>query len=163
VSTREQNHQVQLDALAAAHCRKVVAETASTRAAGHCCKAPPDRLHPGDTPRDPQARPDRALGQGAARAAGKPSARPGINLKILFGTAPAFAGPPAAGIAQRMLLMAAEMERDLIRECTLDGLPAAAQGRRGGVSRTHTRVDRVYGRVWVPYTVLTCPYLGRTW
>jgi DNA invertase Pin-like site-specific DNA recombinase len=32
-----------------------------------------------------------------------------------------------------MLLMAAETERDLIRERTLDGLPAAeAQGRRGG-------------------------------
>src|SRR4051794_40342098 len=31
VSTREQDHQAQLDALNAAHCREVVVETASTR------------------------------------------------------------------------------------------------------------------------------------
>jgi len=45
--------------------------------------------------------------------------------------------PDGATIADKMLFMvaamAAEMERDLIRERTLDGLRAAeAQGRRGG-------------------------------
>ena len=45
--------------------------------------------------------------------------------------------PPQAAIADNMLFMvaamAAEMERDLIRERALDGLRAAeAQGRRGG-------------------------------
>ena len=31
VSTRAQEHQAQLDALAAAHCREIITETASTR------------------------------------------------------------------------------------------------------------------------------------
>jgi hypothetical protein len=31
VSTRVQEHQAQLDALAAAHCRQIIVETASTR------------------------------------------------------------------------------------------------------------------------------------
>jgi DNA invertase Pin-like site-specific DNA recombinase len=31
VSTRTQEHQAQLDALAAAHCREIIVETASTR------------------------------------------------------------------------------------------------------------------------------------
>ena len=31
VSTRAQEHQAQLDALAAAHCREIIVETASTR------------------------------------------------------------------------------------------------------------------------------------
>jgi hypothetical protein len=52
-------------------------------------------------------------------------------------SAPGSTGPDRAAIADKMLFMvaamAAEMERDLIRERTLDGLRAAeAQGRRGG-------------------------------
>ena len=52
-------------------------------------------------------------------------------------SAPGSTGPDRATIADKMLFMvaamAAEMERDLIRERTLDGLRAAeAQGRRGG-------------------------------
>src|SRR5258705_13983231 len=61
----------------------------------------------------------------------------GINLQILTGTCAGIHRRDGATIADKMLFMvaamAAEMERDLIRERTLDGLRAAeAQGRRGG-------------------------------
>ena len=61
----------------------------------------------------------------------------GINLHILTGICAGIHRPQGATIADKMLFMvaamAAEMERDLIRERTLDGLRAAeAQGRRGG-------------------------------
>jgi DNA invertase Pin-like site-specific DNA recombinase len=60
-----------------------------------------------------------------------------VNLHILSGIAAGLHRPDGASIADKMLFMvaamAAEMERDLIRERTLDGLRAAqAQGRRGG-------------------------------
>jgi DNA invertase Pin-like site-specific DNA recombinase len=61
----------------------------------------------------------------------------GVNLHILSGICAGLHRPDGATIADKMLFMvaamAAEMERDLIRERTLDGLRAAeAQGRRGG-------------------------------
>jgi DNA-binding CsgD family transcriptional regulator len=49
VSTRAQDHQVQLDALAAAHCREVVVETASTRDARPKLQVTLAALRPGDT------------------------------------------------------------------------------------------------------------------
>ncbi len=49
VSTRAQDHQAQLDALAAAHCREVVVETASTRDARPKLAATLGMLHAGDT------------------------------------------------------------------------------------------------------------------
>ncbi len=60
-----------------------------------------------------------------------------VNLHILTGICAGLHRPNAASIAEKMLFMvaamAAEMERDLIRERTLDGLAAAAaQGRKGG-------------------------------
>ncbi len=60
-----------------------------------------------------------------------------INLHILTGICAGLHRPTGATIADKMLFlvaaMAAEMERELIRERTLDGLAAAhAQGRRGG-------------------------------
>jgi hypothetical protein len=60
-----------------------------------------------------------------------------INLHILTGICAGVHRPNAASIAEKMLFMVAsmakEMERDLIRECTVDGLAAAAaQGRKGG-------------------------------
>ena len=63
-----------------------------------------------------------------------------INLHILTGICAGVHRPNAASIAEKMLFMvasmAAEMERDLIRERTLDGLAAAAaQGRKGGRPR----------------------------
>ncbi len=61
----------------------------------------------------------------------------GINLHILTGICAGIHRADGATIADKMLFMvaamAAEMERDLIRERTLDGLRAAeAQGRPGG-------------------------------
>ena len=61
----------------------------------------------------------------------------GVNPHILTGICARIHRPDGAAIADKMLFMvaamAAEMERDLIRERTLDGLRAAeAQGRRGG-------------------------------
>jgi hypothetical protein len=58
-------------------------------------------------------------------------------LHILTGICTGVHRPNAASIAEKMLFMvasmAAEMERDLIKERTLDGLAAAAaQGRTGG-------------------------------
>jgi len=61
----------------------------------------------------------------------------GINLHILTGICAGLHRPDGTAIADKMLFMvaamAAEMERDLIRERTLDRLRAAQrQGRRGG-------------------------------
>ncbi|WP_214327501.1 recombinase family protein [Nonomuraea sediminis] len=59
VSTRGQDHQSQLDALAGAHCREAVVETASTRGEQPKLRAALDRLQPrrptalyGRSPRD---------------------------------------------------------------------------------------------------------------
>ena len=61
----------------------------------------------------------------------------GAALHILTGICAGLHRPDGATIADKVLFMvaamAAEMERDLIRERTMDGLRAAeAQGRRGG-------------------------------
>ncbi|HUZ26638.1 MAG TPA: recombinase family protein [Streptosporangiaceae bacterium] len=60
-----------------------------------------------------------------------------VNLEILTGICAGFHRPNGQTIADKMLFMvaamAAEMERDLIQERTLDGLAAAAaKSRRGG-------------------------------
>lgn len=59
-----------------------------------------------------------------------------LNLHILTGICAGLHKPNSVSIADKMLFivaaMAAEMERDLIRERTLDDLAAAAQGRTGG-------------------------------
>jgi DNA invertase Pin-like site-specific DNA recombinase len=49
VSGRTQDHQMQLDALAAADCREVIVETASTRGARPRLTAALRALKPGDT------------------------------------------------------------------------------------------------------------------
>src|SRR5438093_11722683 len=49
VSTRTQDHQAQLDALAAAHCREIIVETASTRDARPKLQTTLAALRPGDT------------------------------------------------------------------------------------------------------------------
>ncbi|MFF0248996.1 helix-turn-helix domain-containing protein [Streptosporangium sandarakinum] len=61
----------------------------------------------------------------------------GVNLEILSGICAGLHRPGGQTVADKMLFMvaamAAEMERDLIRERTLDGLAAAAaHGRKGG-------------------------------
>jgi DNA invertase Pin-like site-specific DNA recombinase len=60
-----------------------------------------------------------------------------INLHILTGICAGLHKPNGQTVADKMLFivaaMAAEMERELIQERTLDGLRAAeAQGRKGG-------------------------------
>ena len=137
VSTRTQDHQAQLDALTAAHCREVVVETASTRGERPKLLAAMDMLKPGDTL--VIYKPDRvarSMKELLVLLEDQLHAR-GINLHILSGICAGLHRPDGATIADNMLFMvaamAAEMERDLIRERTLDGLRAAqAQGRRGG-------------------------------
>jgi DNA invertase Pin-like site-specific DNA recombinase len=137
VSTRVQDHQAQLDALAGAHCRQVVVETASTRGERPKLRATLERLQAGDTL--VIYKPDRiarSMKELLVLLEDHLHAR-GINLHILSGICAGLHRPDGATIADKMLFMvaamAAEMERDLIRERTLDGLRAAeAQGRRGG-------------------------------
>ncbi|MDQ2815679.1 MAG: recombinase family protein [Actinomycetota bacterium] len=137
VSTRTQDHQAQLDALAAAHCREIVIETASTRDARPKLDATLAALRTGDTL--VIYKPDRvarSMKELLVLLEDQLHAR-GINLHILTGICAGLHRPAGATIADKMLFMvaamAAEMERDLIRERNLDGLRAAqAQGRRGG-------------------------------
>jgi DNA invertase Pin-like site-specific DNA recombinase len=137
VSTRAQEHQAQLDALAAAHCREIIVETASTRGDRPRLREALGKLQAGDTL--VIYKPDRvarSMKELLVLLEDKLHAR-GINLHILTGICAGTHRPDGATIADKMLFMvaamAAEMERDLIRERTLDGLRAAqAQGRRGG-------------------------------
>jgi DNA invertase Pin-like site-specific DNA recombinase len=137
VSTRAQDHQAQLDALAGAHCREVIVETASTRGERPKLMAALDLLQVGDTL--VIYKPDRvarSMKELLVLLEDQLHMR-GINLHILTGICAGLHRPAGATIADKMLFMiaamAAEMERDLIRERTLDGLRAAeAQGRRGG-------------------------------
>ena len=137
VSTRAQEHQAQLDALAAAHCRQIIVETASTRGGRPKLREALGQLQAGDTL--VIYKPDRvarSMKELLVLLEDQLHAR-GINLHILTGICAGIHRPDGATIADKMLFMvaamAAELERDLIRERTLDGLRAAeAQGRRGG-------------------------------
>jgi DNA invertase Pin-like site-specific DNA recombinase len=136
-STRLQDHQLQLDALAAADCREVIVETASTRGERPKLRATLTTLKPGDTL--VIYKPDRiarSMKELLVLLEDELHARE-VNLHVLTGICAGLHRPNAARIADKMLFMvaamAAEMERDLIRERTLDGLAAAqAQGRKGG-------------------------------
>jgi DNA invertase Pin-like site-specific DNA recombinase len=137
VSGGSQDHQLQLDALVAAECREVVVETASTRGQRPKLQATLARLQAGDTlviyKPDRVARSMKELlvlleDELGARA---------VNLEILSGICVGLHRPTGDRIAEKMLFMvaamAAELERDLIHERTVDGLAAAAaRGRRGG-------------------------------
>ena len=137
VSTRAQEHQAQLDALAAAHCREIITETATTRGDRPKLREALGTLQAGDTL--VIYKPDRiarSMKELLVLLEDQLHAR-GINLHILTGICAGIHRPDGETIADKMLFMvaamAAEMERDLIRERTLDGLRAAeAQGRRGG-------------------------------
>jgi DNA invertase Pin-like site-specific DNA recombinase len=137
VSTRIQDHQAQLDALSGAHCREVVVETASTRGERPKLYATLERLQPGDTL--VIYKPDRiarSMKELLVLLEDQLHAR-SINLHILTGICAGTHRADGVTMADKMLFMvaamAAEMERDLIRERTLDGLRAAqAQGRHGG-------------------------------
>jgi DNA invertase Pin-like site-specific DNA recombinase len=141
VSTRTQDHQAQLDALAAAHCREILVETASTRDDRPKLRKALGQLQAGDTL--VIYKPDRvarSMKELLVLLEDQLHAR-GINLHILTGICAGIHRPDGATIADKMLFMVAAMAaeisvistRDLIRERTLDGLRAAeAQGRRGG-------------------------------
>jgi DNA invertase Pin-like site-specific DNA recombinase/DNA-binding CsgD family transcriptional regulator len=137
VSTRTQGHQAQLDALAAAHCREIIVETASTRGDRPELREALGKLQAGDTL--VIYKPDRvarSMKELLVLLEDQLHAR-GINLHILTGICAGIHRPDGATIADKMLFMvaemAAEMERDLIRERTPDGLRAGqAYGRRGG-------------------------------
>ena len=137
VSTRAQDHRAQLDALAGADCREVIVETASTRTGRPQLYATLARMQPGDTL--VVYKPDRiarSMKELLVLLEDHLHAR-GINLHILTGISASTHRPDGATIADKMLFlvaaMAAEMERDLTGERTLDGLrAAAAHGRRGG-------------------------------
>lgn len=137
VSDRSQDHQLQLDALAAADCREVIVETASTRGDRPKLQTTLDMLKPGDTL--VIYKPDRiarSMKELLVLLEDRLHGRE-INLHILSGICAGLHKPHGATIADKMLFMvaamAAEMERDLIHERTMDGLAAAAaQGRRGG-------------------------------
>ncbi len=137
VSGRSQDHQLQLDALAGADCREVIVETASTRGERPKLRATLNTLKPGDTL--VIYKPDRvarSMKELLVLLEDELHAR-NVNLHILTGICAGLHRPDASSIADKMLFMvaamAAEMERDLIRERTLDGLAAAAaQGRTGG-------------------------------
>lgn len=137
VSGQRQDHQLQLDALDAAGCREVIVETASTRGERPKLRATLNTLQAGDTL--VIYKPDRiarSMKELLVVLEDQLHAR-GVNLHILTGICAGLHKPNSASIADKMLFMvaamAAEMERDLIRERTLDGLAAAAaQGRTGG-------------------------------
>jgi DNA invertase Pin-like site-specific DNA recombinase len=128
---------MQLDALAAADCREMIVETASTRGARPKLRATLNTLKPGDTL--VIYKPDRvarSMKELLVLLEDELHAR-NINLEILTGICAGLHKPNGQTIADKMLFMvaamAAEMERDLIHERTMDGLAAAnAQGRFGG-------------------------------
>ena len=136
-SSRSQDHQLQLDALAAADCREVVVETASTRGDRPELRRTLTLLKAGDTL--VVYKPDRiarSMKELLVLLEDQLHARD-VNLHILTGICAGLHRPNAQSVADKMLFMvaamAAEMERELIQERTLDGLAAAAaQGRKGG-------------------------------
>jgi DNA invertase Pin-like site-specific DNA recombinase len=128
---------MQLDALADADCREVIVETASTRGGRPKLRAVLDALKPGDTL--VIYKPDRiarSMKELLVLLEDELHARD-VNLEILTGICAGLHKPNGQTIADKMLFMvaamAAEMERELIHERTMDGLAAAAaQGRYGG-------------------------------
>src|SRR5699024_7103427 len=120
-----------------ADCREVIVETVSTRSARPNLRQTLARLQPGDTL--VIYKPDRvarSMKELLVLLEDELHARE-INLQILSGMCAGLHKPTGATIADKMLFlvaaMAAEMERDLIHERTMDGLAAAAaQGRTGG-------------------------------
>ena len=112
VSARTQDHQLQLDALAAAGCRDVVVETASTRAERPKLRATLATLKPGDTLII--YKPDRiarSMKELLVLLEDQLHARE-INLHILTGICAGLHRPSGATIADKMLLMVAAMAHD---------------------------------------------------
>jgi hypothetical protein len=104
VSTRAQEHQAQLDALAAAHCREIITETASTRGDRPRLRESLAKLQAGDTL--VVYKPDRvarSMKKLLVLLEDQLHAR-GINLHILTGICAGMHRPDGAIIADKMLL-----------------------------------------------------------
>jgi DNA invertase Pin-like site-specific DNA recombinase len=137
VSRNTQLHRMQMSALTAASCREIVTETESTRNDRPKLVATLDGMKPEDTL--VIYKPDRvarSIKELFVFLEDQLHGR-GINLHVLSGICAGLHRPNAQTMADKMLFfcaaMAAEIERDLIHERTLDGLAAAAeQGKRGG-------------------------------
>ena len=109
VSARAQDHQAQLDALAAAHCREIVVETASTRDGRPKLRATLTALHAGDTL--VIYKPDRvarSMKELLVLLEDQLHGR-GVNLHILTGICAGLHRPDGATIADKMLFMVAAM------------------------------------------------------
>jgi len=137
ISARARDHRAQLGALAAARCREIVVETASSQHIRPQLRRALDMLGEGDTL--VICTPEcvaRSIKELLALLDDQLRVR-GVNLHILAGTGAGLHRPDGDADSGTMLFamaaMAAEMERALFRERTLDGLHAAqAQGRRPG-------------------------------
>jgi DNA invertase Pin-like site-specific DNA recombinase/DNA-binding CsgD family transcriptional regulator len=144
VSTRTQDHQAQLDALAAAHCREIIVETASSRDARPKLYSTLAALRVGDTL--VIYKPDRvarSMKELLVLLEDQLHAR-GVNLHILSGICAGLHRPDGATIADKMLFMVAAMAAEMERERTLDGLRAAqAEGRRAAVDDDILAIARV--------------------
>jgi DNA invertase Pin-like site-specific DNA recombinase len=113
VSTRAQEHQAQLDALAAAHCREIIVETASTRGDRPRLREALGRLQAGDTL--VIYKPDRvarSMKELLVLLEDQLHAR-GINLHILTGICAGVHRPDGATIADKMLFMVAAMAAEI--------------------------------------------------
>ena len=109
VSTRAQDHQAQLDALAAAHCREILVETASTRGDRPKLREALGQLQAGDTL--VIYKPDRvarSMKELLVLLEDQLHAR-GVNLHILTGICAGIHRPDGAAIADKMLFMVAAM------------------------------------------------------
>ena len=113
VSTPAQDHQAQLDALPAAHCREIVVETASTREARPKLRNTLAGLHPGNTL--VIYKPDRvarSMKELLGLLEDQLHVR-GINLHILTGICAGIHRPDRATIADKMLFMVAAMAAEI--------------------------------------------------
>ena len=138
VSTTEQDESLQLDALDAAGCDRLMIDRASGAAADRPALAEMlDRLRPGDTVMvwrlDRLGRPLRHLIDAVADLE-----RRGVTLVSL--TEQIDTSSPGGRLVFHVFGAMAEFERDLIRERTQAGLAAArARGRTGGRPTVWTR------------------------
>lgn len=130
VSGRSQDHQMQLDALAAASCREVIVETASTRGERPKLRATLDALKPGDTL--VIYKPDRvarSIKELLVLLEDELHAR-SINLHILTGICAGLHKPNAASMAEKMLFLVAAFFRSRVRVVSVQIKDFDTQNRR---------------------------------
>ncbi len=142
VSARTQDHQLQLDALAAADCRDVVVETASTRAERPKLQATLATLKPGDTL--VIYKPDRvarSMKELLVLLEDQLHARE-IHLHILTGICAGLHRPTGATIAGKMLFMVAGRPPRLDPDTLAVHLARQARGEPVTAIAAHPGIDR---------------------